>query len=146
MNKKIGKGHNIGKSNTTGEAQSMSEAIEQAFGNEEKAPLTPKQIEKRKKAEEQYWNTMVSRKEAYQMAQNMVQQGTSPIYDHVRMLFVQVTTMTNILVDKGVCTREELDEVSKPILEKLYPKQPTPEQPIDEEVKPDANGETTGHN
>jgi phage terminase large subunit GpA-like protein len=83
--------------------------------------LTKRQQEKQEKEAKQYWNTMISRKEAYEM----VGQAVMREQEKLQMIYVQIRTMADVLIEKGVLTEDELNERSKIVIEELFGANPT---------------------
>lgn len=97
----------------------LNQKLESAMGTPSKQK-TATQQEREAKKQERYWNSMITRKEAFQMVDRAVQAEE----EKLRLIFIQAKTLTNFLVSKGLCTLEELDELSKPIVEEIYGKPP----------------------
>lgn len=111
------------------------EKVEYTTGNptpEQVAELrkATKAREKEEAEAKKYWNTMITRKEAYQMVQetygNLIQQQ--------QLLMVQNTTLLEILAQKGVATAEEINEHSKKVIESMFGPVPTKEGEVDTHV------------
>ena len=110
--------------------QAVNDAVTEA-GN---LPVkTQKQLDKEAKQEKLYWNSMITREEA----RTMVLSALGEIEDKVRMMFVSTSTIMNALLQKGLVTAEELDEISKPIVQALYGMTPQAEA---EPTKEDGTG------
>src|SRR5690606_5351328 len=92
--------------------------------NRRDAQNAKKEAEKVKKEEQQakkYWNTMISRGEAYQMVSEALESQN----DKFRLLLIQVKTLSKVLIDNGLVTEEGLDELSKPIIKDIYGELPS---------------------
>lgn len=72
--------------------------------------------EEAKKKHERFMNQKVSRKEVMDLVTDLEAEHTA----QTRMLFVQVKTLTNLIIDKGLATLDELDELSKSVMESIY--------------------------
>lgn len=101
--------------------ESFAEAAERANSTEEVAtpPLSKKEAEKAKKEEQQakkYWNTMISRREAYEMVTEALESQN----DKFRLMLVQIQTLSQLLISKEITTEDDLNELSKPILAQIY--------------------------
>ena len=75
-----------------------------------------KQAKKQEQQANKYWNTMISRKEAYEM----VNQVTGELNQRLQILMVQNRTLLEILNKKGVATEEEINELSKEIIIDIF--------------------------
>ena len=93
---------------------------------------TPKQIAKEKKQVEAYWNSMVTRKEA----QARINQAIDDEQHKLRMMYIQLKTMTKVLIDKGLVTEEQLDAMSIGVAEELFgkPEDEPEDEPEDKQV------------
>lgn len=88
---------------------------------QEETKLTKKQQEKREKEQKQYWNSMITRKEAYEL----IGQVTMREQEKLQLIYVQCRTIADILIEKGVVTEDELNELSKKVIEELFEANPT---------------------
>src|SRR5690606_554319 len=87
---------------------------------------TVRQREKEEQKAKEYWNTMISRREAYEM----VQETYANLAQQFQLLMVQNTTLLEILAEKGVATAEEINEHSKVVIESMFG--PVPTEPTEE--------------
>ena len=87
---------------------------------------TPKQLEKQRKKEAAYWNSMITRKEAFDLVTGKAAQQD----EKLRMLYVTVNTLLALIQDLGMATPEKLDALAKPFVENMYG--PIPEIKEDE--------------
>ena len=83
---------------------------------EKEVELTPKQKEKQEKQAKAYWNTMISRKEAYEM----VQAGLQQTEQRLQLLLIQNRTLLEILQIKDIATEEEIKEHSKEVITSIF--------------------------
>lgn len=111
--------------NVEDRAKAVADAVAEAGDIPQK---TAKQQERERKQEERYWNSMISRSEARDIVIAMQQQQD----EKLRMLFVSVSSIIQVLKDKNVCTQEELDAFAKPVIQSLYGIQDKP--PEEEQV------------
>jgi len=98
--------------------------------------LTPAQQKKKEEQAKKYWNTMITRAEAYGMVQQAVQQNVQQAVnsyeDRIRMFYVTIRSLTEIMIEKNMITPEEMDTKGKAILEEIFGKpedQQAPETP-----------------
>lgn len=82
----------------------------------ENTELTPNQQAKEEAKAKKYWNTMVSRKEAYEM----VNGATNALSQQLQLLMIQNRTLLEILGKKGIATEEEINEHSKEVIESIF--------------------------
>lgn len=125
---------------TREQVEDVAEAIiKTAKQPSEPAPMTElekaraeKQEQKRKEKEEkaakEYWGTMISRREAYEM----FDEGFKIFKQNLTLADIKVATLAKLLVDKGVMTMEEIEEYSKKMVEEVF-------GPIPEEPKPEGD-------
>jgi hypothetical protein len=78
--------------------------------------LTEKQRKKLEQREKQYWKSMITRAEAYEMVESAVRVATQ----QNKLLLVQVRTLTEFILEKGLGTKEELNQISKRIMDEMY--------------------------
>jgi len=78
--------------------------------------LTEKQRKKLEQRQKQYWNSMITRAEAFDMVENAVRVSTQ----QNKLLSVQVKALTKFIIDKGLGTEEELNEIAKQVMDELY--------------------------
>lgn len=104
--------------------QEVNEAVSEA-GN---VPLSKKQQEKQEKQAKAYWNTMISRKEAYEM----VQAAVEPLSQQMQLLFVQNRTLLELLDKKGIATEQEINDASREVLISIFGEPPTDEKEKEE--------------
>ena len=90
--------------------------------------LTEKQKKRREQQEKQFWNGMVTRKEASEQM-NMV---ATDLHNKLSLMFIQVRTMTKVLIEKGIITEEELNELSKSVVTEIYGEAPVSEATADQ--------------
>jgi DNA-binding NtrC family response regulator len=87
-------------------------------------PKTEKQLAKEKKQSEQYWNSMITRRECADMIKGAVEQETDRIsgilQERMTLLYIQIKTLSEYIKSTGV-TEEQLNEISKPIIAELFP-------------------------
>jgi hypothetical protein len=88
---------------------------------QEEPKLTKKQQEKREKEQKQYWNSMITRAEAYEMMGQAVMREQ----EKLQMIYVQIRTMADVLIEKGIISEEELNERSKEVIAELFDANPT---------------------
>jgi hypothetical protein len=112
------------------------EQVQEEVQEEQNPKLTKKQQEKQEKDAKKYWNTMISRKEAYEM----VGQAVMREQEKFQMLYVQCRTIADLLIAKEVVTEEELNDLSKKVIEELFDANPTPRDDYEKE-KEEGNGE-----
>jgi hypothetical protein len=93
----------------------VSNAVAQA-GDLPPANMTAKQVEKMKQYAKKYWSSMISRGEAKKMLEEALEEERNK----TRLLFIQVRTLTELMVTKGHATLEELDNLSKPFAQQIY--------------------------
>ena len=91
--------------------------------------LTAKQQEKLKAKTEKAWNTMITRREAYEMMQKAI----APTEERMQMLFIQNRTLLELIVNKGIATEEDINELSKTVIESIFGTPPTDEKEKEEE-------------
>lgn len=121
--------------------QEVSKAELQANVNEAVAEAgnipvkTQKQIDKEKKAEANYWKSMITREEA----RTLVIEAMGQMDEKFRMLYVTTSTLMNFVLQKGLATKEELDAISRPLVQAMYglpdapePKEEEPTHAMDE--------------
>lgn len=106
---------------------------EQVEQTEENAKLTKKQQEKQEKESKKYWGTMISRKEAYEM----VGQAIMREQEKLQMIYVQVRTMADLIIEKGIVTEAELNDRSKAVIEELFDANPTARDDYEKEKEKD---------
>lgn len=101
--------------------------------------------QKRKEAKErakeeakakEYWNTMITRREAYEM----VQETYANLAQQFQLLMVQNTTLLEIMSIKGVATAEEINEHSKQVIESMFG--PIPTEGGEDNVEPSSEPES----
>jgi hypothetical protein len=96
----------------------VNEAVEKV------APeLTEKQRAKLEAKKQKAWNTMITRKEAYEMVNKALQETEYKL----QMLFVQNRTLLELLDKKGIATEQEIDDMSKSVIESIFGPPPTQE-------------------
>jgi hypothetical protein len=88
---------------------------------QEEPKLTKKQQEKKEKEMKQYWNKLLTRKEVTEI----VGQAVMREQEKLQMIYVQIRTMADVLIEKGVLTEDELNERSKIVIEELFGANPT---------------------
>ena len=101
--------------------QDVNEAVKEA-GDIPK--LTEKQRKKLEQREKQYWDSMITRREAYEMVESAVKIASQ----QNKLLLLQVQTLTKFLVEKRLTTMDELNELSKSVADELYGKPPELEE------------------
>lgn len=111
--------------------QDVNEAVKEA-GDIPK--LTEKQRKKLEQREKQYWDSMITRREAYEMVESAVKIASQ----QNKLLLLQVQTLTKFLVEKGLTTMDELNELSKSVADELYGKPPELKE---KEKKEEGSGE-----
>lgn len=101
--------------------QVVNEAVAEAGGiqSQTDARKMAKQAEKQRKKDEAYMNSMITRREAM----DLVKGAVAPHEERERLLFIQVKTLANLLIERGMVTREELDELSLPVVGEIYGEQ-----------------------
>jgi len=97
--------------------------------NELKLSIDSKQVEKQRKKEERYWNTMISRKEAKNMVEETLEANLQGTLEKLQALYVQIRAVQEILIKTNVTTVDELNNKAKEIIEELFA------DDIDEEQK-----------
>jgi hypothetical protein len=102
-------------------AEQVKEPVLEVEEQQEEPKLTKKQQEKREREQKQYWNSMITRKEAYEM----VGQAIMREQEKLQMIYVQVRTMADLLIEKSIVTEEELNDRSKKVIEELFDANPT---------------------
>ncbi len=85
--------------------------------------LSKKQLEKQEKQAKAYWNSMITRKEAFEMVQASAQESDQ----RLQMLLIQNRTLLEMLQLKGIATEEEINEHSKQVIESIFGPAPIPE-------------------
>ena len=85
-----------------------------------------KQELKRKKQEDAYWNSMITRKEAVQMANEIARKATQEYDNNIRQsmtsLYIQNKTMLQVLIDNNLTTMPDIEKLA----EDLYTELTTP--------------------
>ena len=71
---------------------------------------------KEQKKEQDYWKSMIPRYEAYRMSEALAKEQASQVAMASTMA---ITVLREILVDKGICTAEEIEAKSKELVEKI---------------------------
>lgn len=87
--------------------------------------LSRKQQEKEQKRIDNYWNAMITRKQAYQMVQEVVA-NMGQMSQQLQLLMIQNRTLLEMLSEKGIATEEEINEHSKKVMESIFG--PMPEE------------------
>lgn len=82
----------------------------QAYPNQEK------KLTKQQKKEQEYWKSMIPRYEAYKMAEALAKEQCAQV---AMASTLAITALREILVRKGICTHEDIEEISKEMMEKL---------------------------
>ncbi|MMZ43644.1 hypothetical protein D1872_52090 [compost metagenome] len=96
-------------------AEQLAQALNKEMGME--APkLSPKQAEKKRKQEENYWNGMISRKEAFQL----VKGATAQQDEKLRTLYIVTNTLLALVKDLGLADQSKLDDLSRRFVEQMY--------------------------
>jgi hypothetical protein len=97
--------------------EQVNEVVKEAGGiDNPNPPLSKKQQEKQEKEAKRYWSTMISRKEAYEMVQTALQETDQ----RMQMLFVQNRTLIELIEKKGIATLDEINELSKSVIESIF--------------------------
>lgn len=96
-------------------AKDLAENLAKEAGIQQ-STLTPKQLEKKRKQEEAYWNKMISRREAFDLMQGMVASQN----DKLRRLYIVTNTLLSVIKETGLATQDQLDEYAKPFIELMY--------------------------
>ncbi len=92
---------------------------EQVGKTEQEPKLTPAEEKAAKKKAEQekaYWNTLITRKEALDLARGVVAQRE----DSMRVMYMNLRILSDLLVEKGIITQEEMASKSQEILKEMY--------------------------
>jgi hypothetical protein len=92
--------------------------------------LTAKQVEKLEAKKQREWNKMISRKEAYEMLEKAFVDSDQ----RMQMLFIQNRTLTELIINKGIATEEEINELSKTVIESIFGTPPVDEKEKEEET------------
>lgn len=105
------------------EVEDLKEALkasedtkEQEAVKEQVLEMQAKQSEKEAKKAKKYWNTMITRKEAYEL----VSEALTPEHNKLSMMYIQLKTITDLLLDKDIVTKEELEKKSEAVLKEIY--------------------------
>lgn len=97
----------------------QAEAQEQQLSPEEQKRLERK-AEKERKRNEQYMRSMITRREAFQVAQGAARQAVDQFANWVRepiqVSLIQINALTQLLIDKGVITEDDVKEYVNKIL------------------------------
>lgn len=93
--------------------QAVNDAVTKAGDLPQKSK---KQIDKEADEEKRYWNTMISREEC----RTMILSATQHMDEKLRMLFISTSTLMNFVIQRGLATTEELDVISRPIVQQMY--------------------------
>jgi len=80
---------------------------------------TKKQQEKEQKQLQAYWNSMITRRQAYQMVQEAVA-SMGQMSQQLQLLMIQNRTLLEMLSEKGIATEEEINEHSKKVMESIF--------------------------
>jgi hypothetical protein len=101
-----------------------------------------KRKEKEVQRQKAYWNAMITREEA----RDMVIKSQEPLMEQMRTMFIQVKTLTEFVLQNGIATEEQLNEIGVPIYNEMYgiPSKQEVENP--EEVTKDADKPVQGSN
>lgn len=109
--------------------EQLNEKVAEA-GNMKK---TKKQLEKEERDAKRYWNSMITRREAYEE----IQQAIEPLSQQMQLLFVQNRTLIELIEKKGIATVDEINEFSKTVLESIFGTPPTDEKEKEEATQPE---------
>lgn len=105
-----------------------------------------KQEAKRKEKEIQkqkaYWGGMITREEA----RDMVIKSQEPIMEQMRTMYIQIKTLTEFVLQKGLATEDELNKIGTPIYNDIYGIPTKQEVKNKEEVTKDADKPVQGSN
>ena len=104
------------------EGASLEEVTATMASKQEERALAKKQEKEDKKAKE-FWNGMITRREAYEMVQDTFHQTQQQL----QLLMIQNRTLLEMLGEKGVATEEEINEHSKKVMESIFGPMPEPE-------------------
>jgi len=86
--------------------------------------LTEKQKAKAERDAKNYWNGMITRKEA----REKIQEAVDPFRQQAQMLMVQNLSLLGILSEKGIATEEEINNYSIKVMEDIYGPMDTKEE------------------
>lgn len=89
--------------------------------------------EQRKQEEQEFWNGNPTRQEVANIVKNVMSQGMGDVNLHMSMSFA---VLREILIEKGVCTQEELEAKGKEIEEKVKESQEAAKKESEEKHNP----------
>lgn len=105
--------------NTNKEAQEQKNVQDQRKATREK--------EAQEKRDKQFWDSLITRKEAYELSSNVsnnvVMEHMSRLEDRLRILYVSIRTISDLLVEKGILTDEDIKAKGRAIMEEIYGKE-----------------------
>jgi len=101
-----------------------------------------KRKEKEIQKQKAYWNGMITREEA----RDMVIKSQEPLMEQMRTMFIQVKTLTEMVLQKGLATEDELNKIGVPIYNEMYGVPTKQEVANPEEVTKDADKPVQGSN
>lgn len=100
---------------------------------------TSKETRQQRRARERQqskMNSMISRKEAVDLIRDSLKSAddiVKTVQEQNRLLFIQVKTLTNLVLEKGITSQEELDQIAKKAFKSIYdPEEDTEEGKKDE--------------
>lgn len=103
----------------------------------QESELSKKQQAKKDKENEKFWNTMISRKEAFGMvneAMNNMSVALDQQNEKINIFLIQSKTFERLLIEKGIiASEEELDAISVKVMEDLYGSNPVEEAKAESE-------------
>jgi len=86
--------------------------------------LTDKQKAKQERDAKNYWNGMITRREAHEK----IQEAIDPFRQQAQMLMVQNLSLLGILSEKGIATEEEINNYSIGVMKEIYGPMDTEEE------------------
>ncbi|AID50502.1 hypothetical protein [Bacillus phage CP-51] len=101
-----------------------------------------KRKEKEIQKQKAYWNGMITREEA----RDMVIKSQEPLMEQMRTMYIQIKTLTEFMLQNGIATEEQLNEVGTPIYNEIYGIPTKQEVENKEEVTKDADKPVQGSN
>lgn len=99
--------------------EQVNAAVAEAGGLEKSAvdPKVAARLQKKQEARaKQHWNGVPTRAEVYSLMQETVGQSD----ERMRVLYVTVRSLSDVLISKGLVTKEELEKRSREIMIELY--------------------------
>lgn len=111
-----------------------AEPIETAEMTEQEKRALAKQQEKEEKKAKEFWNGMITRKEAYEMVQDTYAQ----MQQQLQLLMIQNRTLLEMFTKKGIATEQEINDHSKEVMESIFGPLDTSVDPTMSPVDPEA--------